>query len=89
MIDEVGAMPTPHTEEPEKFPGGPDALADQSRYGEIPDGPMGVDLPPDKNPVTAGAGDRVPEIGEPDDKSQEPDESDDDVRESEEPETPV
>ena len=57
---EVGPMPTPQTEEPERFPGGADALDDQSRYGEIPDGPMGVDLPTDKNPVTAGADDRVP-----------------------------
>ena len=89
MTDEVGNLPTPSVEEPERFPGGPDALADQSRYGEIPDGPMGVDLPPDKNPVTALTDDKVPEISEPDEKSQEPDESDDAARESEEPETPV
>jgi hypothetical protein len=80
-------MPTPQKEEPEKYPGGADALADQARYGEIPDGPMGVDLPPDKNPVTAHAADPVPEaITEPDDeKSQEPDAEDEDA----EPETPV
>jgi hypothetical protein len=88
MVD-VGDMPTPQTQEPEKFPGGPDALADQSRYGEIPDGPMGVDLPPDKNPTTALSQIQVPEVGEPDDKSQDPDESDDDVRGSDEPDTPV
>ena len=82
-------MPDPRTEEPEKFPGGPDALADQSRYGEIPDGPMGVDLPPDKNPVTANADVHVPEVTEPDDKSQEPDESDEQAQRDEEPETPV
>ena len=69
---EVGPMPTPRAEEPERYPGGADALDDQSRYGEIPDGPMGVDLPPDKNPVTALADEVVPEVGEPDDKSQEP-----------------
>ena len=86
---EVGDMPTPQVEEPERFPGGPDALDDQSKYGEIPDGPMGVDLPPDQNPATAVADDRVPEITEPDDKSQEPDESDKKAQESEEPETPV
>jgi hypothetical protein len=85
-VIEAGPMPTPHTEEPEKFPGGADALEDQSRYGEIPDGPMGVDLPPDKNPVTASAGVPVPEVTEPDDKSQEPSEEE---RQSEEPETPV
>ena len=57
---EVGDMPTPHVEEPERFPGGPDALDDQSRYGEIPDGPMGADLPPDQNPATARADDGCP-----------------------------
>ena len=86
---EVGDMPTPQTEEPERFPGGPDALEDQSRYGEIPAGPMGVDLPPDLNPATAIGDGRVPEIAEPDDKSQEPDASDKKAQESEEPETPV
>ena len=64
-------MPTPQKEEPERFPGGADALEDQSRYGEIPDGPMGVDLPPDLHPDGVSA----PEaIKEPDDKSQDPDE---------------
>ena len=87
MIDEVGDMPAPHVEEPERFPGGPDALDDQSRYGEIPDGPIGVDLPPDMNPANAEVS--VPEITEPDDKSQEPDESDKRAQASEEPETPV
>jgi hypothetical protein len=86
VIEEVGAMPTPHVEEPEKFPGGADALADQSRYGEIPDGPMGVDLPPDLHPNSAVTPDAVTE---PDDKSQEPDASDEEAQESDEPETPV
>ena len=85
----VGDMPTPHVEEPERFPGGPDALDDQSKYGEIPGGPMGVDLPADKNPATAATEEQVPELTEPDDKSQEPDESDEAAQESEEPETPV
>jgi hypothetical protein len=89
VIAEVGDMPTPHVEEPERFPGGPDALADQSRYGEIPDGPVGVDLPPDKNPVTVDADDPLPEVTQPDDKSQEPDESDQEAQEADEPETPV
>jgi hypothetical protein len=69
-------MPTPHTEEPERFPGGADALEDESRYGEIPDGPVGVDLPPDKNPATAEHKERVPDVSEPDDKQQEPHEAD-------------
>jgi hypothetical protein len=88
-VIEVGDMPAPRVEEPERFPGGADALDDQSKYGEIPDGPMGVDLPPDKNPVTALADERVPEISEADDKSQEPDESDKKAQRDEEPETPV
>jgi hypothetical protein len=88
-VIDVGDMPTPSVEEPERFPGGADALADQSRYGEIPDGPMGVDLPPDKFPTTAQAEDVVAEISEPDDKSQEPDESDEQAQRDEEPETPV
>jgi hypothetical protein len=65
-------MPTPHVEEPERFPGGADALADQARYGEIPDTPMGVDLPPDLQPHVD-----LPEgVVAPDDKQQEPDEAD-------------
>ena len=87
MIGQVGAMPTPHVEEPERFPGGPDSLEDQSRYGEVQDGPLGVDLPPDMNPATSNEGIPVPEaVTESDDKSQEPDERDE---KSEEPETPV
>jgi hypothetical protein len=78
----VGPMPTPQKEEPEKFPGGADALEDQSRYGEIPDTPLGVDLPPDLRPDAVELPD---EITEPDDKTQEPSEDD----ESDEPETPV
>jgi hypothetical protein len=88
-VIEVGDMPTPHVEEPERFPGGADALEDQSRYGEIPAGQIGADLPPDLNPVLANGNDPVAEITEPDDKSQEPDESDEKAQKSEEPETPV
>jgi hypothetical protein len=76
-------MPRPRTEEPERFPGGADALQDQERYGEIPDGPMGVDLPPDKHPDMREA----PEgVHEPDEKSQEPTPEE---QRAEEPETPV
>jgi hypothetical protein len=86
-VIDVGPMPTPQTEEPERFPGGADALDDQSRYGEIPDGPVGVDLPPDKNPTTAFAVQDVPgEVTEPDDKPQDPDEDGDS---DEGPGTPV
>jgi hypothetical protein len=85
-VIDVGDMPTPQVEEPERYPGGADALDDQSRYGETPGGPMGVDLPPDKNPMTALTDDAVPEITEPDDKSPEPAESDE---QSDEPEPPA
>lgn len=79
----VGPMPTPQTEEPEKFPGGADALEDQSRYGEIPDTPLGVDLPPELNPDAVEVPDAV---SEPDDKQQEPDgTSGEDEVESEQP----
>jgi hypothetical protein len=78
----VGPMPTPQKEEPEKFPGGADALEDQSRYGEIPDKPLGVDLPPELNPDAI----QVPDaVSEPDDKQQEPDGDED----SEKPEPPA
>jgi hypothetical protein len=78
----VGPMPTPQKEEPERFPGGADALEDQSRYGEIPDSPLGVDLPPDLSPVRV----EVPDaISERDEKTQGPD---GDER-SDEPEPPA
>ena len=70
-MNEVGPMPTPQKEEPERFPGGADALEDQSRYGEIPDTPLGVDLPPELQPHAVDVPD---EVSEPDDKTQEPDE---------------
>ena len=79
---DVGPMPTPQKEEPERFPGGADALEDQSRYGEIPDGPMGADLPPELNPDQV----QVPDaISEPDEKTQGPDGDE----ESDEPEPPA
>jgi len=86
MTPPVGPMPTPQKEEPERFPGGADALDDQSRYGEIPDGPVGVDLPPDRHPHAADAPEAVTE---PDEKPQEPDASDEEAQASDEPETPV
>ena len=45
VIPEVGPMPVPQVEEPERFPGGADALCDQLGYGEITTLPLGVDLP--------------------------------------------
>ena len=38
-------MPVPQVEEPERFPGGADALCDRLGYGEITTLPLGVDLP--------------------------------------------
>jgi hypothetical protein len=37
-------MPVPQIEEPERFPGGADALCDRLGYGEITTLPLGVDL---------------------------------------------
>ena len=37
-------MPVPQVEEPERFPGGVDALCDRMGYGEITL-PLGADLP--------------------------------------------
>jgi hypothetical protein len=68
-MDIPGPMPTPTSEEPELSPGGADAI-DEHRYAAIPDTPIGADIPPAHNPASAEAPD---EIGQPDDKRQEPD----------------
>lgn len=58
--------PEPQAEEPQEWPGGPDAVDVPDRE----DGPVSHDLPPDKNPGSHEAPD---ELTEPDDKSQDPD----------------
>ena len=69
MIDSPGPMPTPTSEEPELSPGGADAI-DDHRFAATPETPIGADLPSGNHPALADAPD---EIGEPDDKQQEPD----------------
>jgi hypothetical protein len=69
VIDSPGPMPTPTAEEPELFPGGADAIEDL-RHGAVPEPPISADIPPARNPASAEAPE---EIGEPDDKQQEPD----------------
>jgi len=51
-------MPVPQVEEPERFPGGVDALCDRLGYGEIITLPLGVDLP--TYPAGQPSGDEFP-----------------------------
>jgi hypothetical protein len=63
--EELSPMPTPVTEDPELYPGGVDAIADDPE-----DNGLGRDLTPEDNPAID---DVLPdEISEPDDKSQAP-----------------
>lgn len=65
--EDLSPMPTPTAEEPELYPGGTDALADDPA-----DNGLGRDLSPEDNPAVDDA---LPEaITEPDEKSQAPDE---------------
>ena len=57
-IQEVGPMPVPQVEEPERFPGCADALSDRLGYGEITTLPLGVDLP--TSPAGQPSGDEDP-----------------------------
>lgn len=71
--DELGPLPTPESETPQKFPGGADNLADPEKYGDrgTLDAPALRDLDPSRNPAVEEAA--TTEIGEADDKQQEPD----------------
>lgn len=63
-------QPDPVTEEPEKYPGGADAIDDSGKYGDTPGDPTPRDLHPDDNPAVD---DVLPdEVAAPDDKSQAP-----------------
>lgn len=53
--DELGDRPEPTTEPPERFPGGADSVADEEKYGEIPDEPVIPDLPTEDNPAVNDA----------------------------------
>ncbi|RYC05873.1 hypothetical protein [Nocardioides zhouii] len=70
--DDLSPMPTPTTEDPELYPGGVDAIADDPE-----DNGLGRDLDPDDNPAVD---DVLPEgISEPDDKPQAPEGDADDA----------
>jgi hypothetical protein len=69
---DLSPMPTPTTEDPELYPGGVDALADDPE-----DFGLSRDLSPDDNPAVDDA---LPdEISQPDDKSQAPEGKADDA----------
>lgn len=70
--EDLSPMPTPTTEDPELYPGGVDALAEDPA-----DNGLGRDLSPEDNPAVD---DVLPdEISEADDKSQAPDGASDDA----------
>lgn len=70
MIHDLGPKPDATAEPPERFPGGADSVADEEKYGAIPDAPTVPDLNPDDNPAVE---DSAPdEVKEPDEKPQEP-----------------
>ena len=52
MPVDLGDLPEPTVEPPERFPGGADSIADDEKYGDIPDEPLIRDLPTKSNPVT-------------------------------------
>ena len=79
--EDLSPMPTPTTEEPELYPGGADALADDPA-----DNGLGRDLSHDDNPAVDDA---LPDgVSEPDDKSQAPDGAADDAEASTSTEDP-
>lgn len=49
MLDDP--LPEATSEPPERFPGGADAIEDEDKYGDIPDGAVVPDLPPEDNPA--------------------------------------
>jgi hypothetical protein len=71
VTDQLGPKPEATTEPPERFPGGADSVADEDKYGAMPDTPTVPDLNPDANPAVEDAA--PDEVKEPDEKSQEPD----------------
>jgi hypothetical protein len=67
---ELSDRPEPTTEPPERFPGGVDAIADEEKYGDIPDTPLIRDLDSVKNPAVD---DKAPdELQEPEESQDEP-----------------
>jgi len=76
---DLGDLPEPTVEPPERFPGGADSIADEDKYGDIPDEPLTPDLPTSANPATD---DEVPdEVAQPDEKDDaDAEDHDDDVK---------
>lgn len=48
-MNDLGDLPTPIAEPPERFPGGADSIADEEKYGDIPVTPAIPDLETAKN----------------------------------------
>lgn len=69
-----GPMPESEAVEPQKFPGGADAIGDPEKYGDTPGAPTTRDLHPDANPAVDKK--RPDEVAAPDDKQQAGDRSD-------------
>lgn len=67
----LGPQPSGGIEAPDRFPGGPDSVADEEKYGDIPTGPLAREVPAQANPATSDAPESV-QAG--DDKTQEPEE---------------
>ena len=65
MNDNLGPKPEAITEPPERWPGGADSVADEEKYGAIPDEPAVPNLDPGKNPAIEDAA--PDEISEPED----------------------
>ncbi len=55
---------------PERYPGGVDSIADEDKYGAIPDAPVIPDLPTRDNPAVDDS--VSAELDEPDESQEEP-----------------
>ena len=73
--DELSPMPTPVTEDPELYPGGVDAIADDPE-----DNGLGRDLDPDDNPAVDEA--LPPQVAAPDDEKKQAPEGEADDQEA-------
>jgi len=69
-MNDLSDQPEPTTEPPERLPGGADAIADEEKYGNIPDEPLIRDLTTAENPAVSA--DVPDEIGEPEESQDEP-----------------
>ena len=65
MNENLGPKPEATTQQPERWPGGADSIADEEKYGWIPDQPSVPDLNPADNPAVEDAA--PDEIKEPED----------------------